>query len=77
MTQREKIHAHLLQFNGITQHDATLCYGCTRLAPRIEELKKQLEPLGIHIDRKMIAVTNRVGEKVVVARYYIQKKTQP
>lgn len=40
MTQNEVILRHLREYGQITSMDAIMRYGCTRLAARIAELKK-------------------------------------
>ena len=57
---------NFMEKNGsITAMEALNFTGCFRLASRISEMRKA----GIEIDREMITVTNKFGEKCVVAQY--------
>lgn len=50
---------------GITQKEADKKLGISRLPARISEMKKS----GFVIDREMVNVLNRYGQKCRVARY--------
>ena len=64
-TQNEMILAYMRQHGGITQREATEHIGCTRLAARIADLKRQ----GINIGGEMVKVQTRDGF-AVVKRYW-------
>lgn len=51
--------------DGITQMEALNSLGIFRLASRISELRKE----GYEIEKEMVTVKNRFGEKCSVARY--------
>ena len=51
--------------SGVTQIDALNDLGILRLASRISELRSD----GYVIEKEMISVENRFGEKCFVARY--------
>ena len=65
MTQVEKVLDHMRRFGSITTLEAFINYGITRLASRIHEIRK----MGIKIVVEHVAVKNRSGETVHVARY--------
>ena len=67
MTQNEMIIDYMKENGSITQMDAIIEIGCTRLPSRICEIKKS----GIRINKEMIPVKNRFGSNVYVARYSI------
>lgn len=66
-TQCERLVEYMERhpIDGITQIEAINQLGIFRLASRISELKKN----GRIIEKKMITVKNRFGEKCHVARY--------
>ena len=68
-TQNEMILAYMRQHGGITQREATEHIGCTRLAARIADLKRQ----GINIGGEMVKVQTRDGF-AVVKRYWEVKE---
>ena len=51
--------------SGVTQIEALNDLGILRLASRISELRSE----GYPIQKEMVTVTNRFGEKCSVARY--------
>jgi hypothetical protein len=55
---------------SITQLQAYVDIGCWRLASRISDLKNR----GYAINREMVSVKNRYGEKVPVARYSLAEE---
>ena len=65
MSQKQKILNYLQQGRSITPMDALLIFGCSRLAARIKELKKD----GNHIVSEMIQTTGHDGSKARVAKY--------
>ena len=64
-SQCERIVEYMKKHGSITQLEAYLDIGCWRLASRINDLKRR----GYAIRREMVAVDNRYGEKVPIARY--------
>lgn len=64
-TQCDRLIDYLLNHDGITQVEALNELGILRLASRISELKNE----GYAIEKDMVTVTNRFGEKCNVARY--------
>lgn len=69
ITQKGRIKAHLLQRRFITQREALDLYGCFRLASRICELKKEMEPLGYEIISR-----DKTFESSTFAEYELVKK---
>lgn len=67
MTQNEKVLRYLRDKGTITPLEAYREFGIMRLASRIADLKKK----GYPIERTMIAVENRYGEKVSFAEYHL------
>ena len=65
MTQCQQVLAYMRQHGGITQQDATNYIGCTRLAARIDDLKKQ----GHKIDADTVSVRTRDGRTARIAKY--------
>jgi len=65
MNQCQQVLAYMRHHGGITQQDATNYIGCTRLAARIDDLKKQ----GHDIHRATVTVRNRSGKDARIARY--------
>ena len=63
MTQREVIRQHLQEHGHITQREADMEYGVSRLSARIWELKRQ----GMKIETTMIPVLTRRGSTMVAA----------
>ena len=64
-TQVQEIIDHMTKFGSITTLEAIFNYGCTRLASRIHDIRK----MGIIVNVETVAVKNRSGETVHVARY--------
>ena len=63
IAQREYIKHMLLQHKVVTQREADRECGCTRLAARIWELKRQ----GMNIESTMVPVKTRHGKAMVAA----------
>ena len=69
MSQEQRVLKYLeTHKTGITQLEAYLHLGIMRLAARICELKNK----GYNIEREMVEVTDRWGDKCRVARYYLK-----
>lgn len=68
-SQCSKILRHLHDFGSITQAEATIEYGCYRLAARISDLRKQ----GYIITSELETSSNRYGEPVHFARYRLEE----
>lgn len=64
-TQRQRVLDYMRDFGSITQHEASIDLGVSRLASRITELKK----MGYPITSQMQPVKNRYGETCHVKRY--------
>ena len=66
-TQCERLIEYMQRhpINGVTQIDALNELGILRLASRISELRSD----GYVIEKEMISVKNKFGEKCFVARY--------
>ena len=71
-TQRQRVLDYMHDFGSITQHQASLDLGVSRLASRVSELKK----MGIPIVSEFVPVTNRYGEICHVKRYRVEGKEQ-
>jgi hypothetical protein len=69
-TQNAQILTALQSGAGLTSLDAQERYGIMRLAARILDLRGE----GHNILSKRVEVTNRYGEKVRVARYWLAMK---
>lgn len=65
MTQCERVVAYIRAFGPITPYQAWQELGISRLAARINELKKE----GYLIDKRNVKVQNRFGEDLTVAQY--------
>lgn len=63
--QKERILAHLERYGSITQDEAREYYGISRLASRVDELRKTGHPI---ITERVDGV-NRYGEKIHYGRY--------
>ena len=72
MTQNEAIMDHLRAGRSLTPLDAFHKYGTLRLGARIYELSGQL-PAGEYIRSKLVTVTNGLGQRKRVARYWLDK----
>lgn len=70
MTQEEKVLEYLRDFGSITALEAMRDLGIMRLASRVSDLRAQKYP----IVRDMVAVENRYGEKVHIARYRLEDR---
>ena len=68
MTQCGQILDYLMQGHTITQAEAITLFGCYRLGARIYDIKGQ----GFDIRREMEQGTNRFGEPVRYARYWLK-----
>lgn len=68
-TQCERILRHLRDYGSITQGEAYAEYGITRLASRINDLKKR----GYSISRSMETGKNRYGEATHYAVYRLEE----
>lgn len=65
MTQKERIIDYILEFGSITSLQAFQDLGCTRLASRICDLRKD----GYIFDKKYVKSKNRYGEDTVYVEY--------
>jgi len=72
MSQKVDILNHMVEHGSITQGEATASYGCTRLAARIDDLKRD----GHSIRTEMIDGLNRFGKPVRFARYTLDKEDE-
>lgn len=72
MTQEQMVIDYLREHkgNGLTQLEATLEMGITRLSGRIFELRNR----GYVIETEMREVTNRYGQKCRVGAYHLIKE---
>ena len=68
MTPCGPILDYLMQGHTITQAEAITLFGCYRLGARIYDIKGQ----GFDIRREMEQGTNRFGEPVRYARYWLK-----
>lgn len=71
-TQRQRVLDYMHDFGSITQHQASLDLGVSRLASRISELKK----MGIPIVSEFEPVKNRFDEVCYVKRYRVEGQKQ-
>lgn len=67
-SQLDQILAALENGDSLTALDALEAYGCSRLASRINDLKKR----GVPIQKRTASSKNRYGEKVSYAEYYME-----
>lgn len=67
MTQTDRVLDYLRQFGSITALEALRDLGIMHLSSRITELRR----IGYPVERDMIEVKNRFGEKTRVARYKV------
>lgn len=66
MTQQcRRVLDYMEEHEAITPMEALTYLGCFRLASRISDLRRE----GYDINRKMVTVQNKFGEKCVVASY--------
>lgn len=68
MTQTDRVLDYLKQFGSITAMEALRDLGIMHLSSRITELRQK----GYAVNREMIEVKNRWGEKTFVARYKME-----
>ena len=67
MTQTDRVLDYLTQFGRSTALEALRDLGIMHLSSRITELRR----MGYPVEREMIEVKNRFGEKTRVARYKV------
>lgn len=67
MTQTDRVLAYMQLFGSITALEALRELGIMHLSSRITELRRR----GYPVERDMIEVKNRFGEKTRVARYKV------
>jgi len=68
MTQNDRVYEYLTEHGTITSLEAITELGVTRLASRINDLKRT----GHEITGQMITVKNRFGESVRVKEYKLK-----
>lgn len=68
-TQCERILRHLRDYGSITQGEAYSEYGITRLASRINDLKKR----GCRISSETVTGKNRYGEDTHFSLYRLEE----
>lgn len=66
--QNEMVLSYMKQFGSITPFDAMQDLGCMRLSARIKNLRDAGHPIG----RRWRTCTNRFGNTVRFAEYFIQ-----
>ena len=66
-TQCERIIQYMKDFGSITTLQAFTDLGCTRLASRVNDLKKQ----GYNIKSEFVSGKNRYKETVSYKKYYL------
>lgn len=71
ISQCKRILRHLNEVGSITPGEAINEYGVMRLAARIADLRKA----GVQIGRTMEPKNNRYGERVYVAKYFLEDNT--
>lgn len=69
MSQKKKILDYMRSHGSITQSEAFLQLGCTRLASRIWDLKRD----GHNIKKTMVKGKNRFGEPTEYASYSVEE----
>lgn len=69
-TQSDRILDYIKQNGSITQNEATMYIGCTRLAARIADLRKA----GIAIRSDLVKVRRHDGTMAMVARYSLAEE---
>lgn len=67
MTQCERIVDYMQKFGSITTLEAFTDLGCTRLASRINDLRKR----GLQIKSEFVSGKNRFDETIHYKRYYL------
>ena len=68
MSQKKEILHYLENGHALTSREATIKFGCTRLAARIAEIKED----GYFIDTEMVRVPTR-NQDTTVAQYSMLK----
>ena len=66
----QRIYQYMALHNGITQAEAFLELGCSRLGARIFEIKA----FGVPIKTEMVKVTKKDGSTAHVAKYSIARE---
>lgn len=69
-TQCERVLKYIEDFGSITSLQAVQDLGCMRLASRINDLKR----MGYPVRKRSARATNRYGETVYFAEYYIPRE---
>ena len=69
-SQSDRVLRYMAEFGSITQMDAMQDLGCMRLAARIADLREQ----GYSIGRRTKKCTNRYGNTVSFAEYYLKEE---
>lgn len=69
-TQCQRVLEYIKKFGSITSLQGMQDLGCMRLASRINDLKR----MGIPVRKRFTSATNRYGEKVYFAEYYIEEE---
>lgn len=69
MTQRERVTQYINEFGSISSLEAFRDLGVTRLADVIFKMKRA----GVNVCTRMEKSTNRYGEPVYFARYWIKE----
>ena len=67
--QNEMVLSYMKQFKSITPLDAMQSLGCMRLSARIKDLRDAGHPIG----RRWRTCTNRFGNTVRFAEYFIRE----
>lgn len=70
-SQVQKVLAYMKRHKYITQHDAYIYLGISRLGARIWEIEHKLK---MTVDREFIWVKNRDGEECQVKRYWLAEE---
>lgn len=70
MTQTDMVLNHLRKYSSITPREAEDLYAIMRLGARIYDLKRQ----GYVIKSINIKTTNRFGDPVRFARYFLEEE---
>lgn len=69
MNQVERVQRHMEDFGTISSLEAFRDYGITRLSAKIFELRKN----GVAVGSRFEETTNRYGEKVRYAKYFLEE----
>jgi len=70
MTQKERILNYIREFGSISQKEAFLDLGITKLSTRVSEMSRD----GIQFHREMEKGKNRWGEPTSYMRYSLEEK---